>query len=126
MSRLSKAQSHWLDKAMDIAKLSQCRYQHGAIIVKHNRVLGLGINRDKNHPNNVPNPKMQAGVHAEESAIKACQGETEGATIYVARRNKHGKQMMSKPCIRCQAALKEAGIKKVIYTIDSSLDLTDT
>ncbi len=120
---LSKKQSHWLDKAMDLAYNSQCRQQHGAIIVKSNRVLGLGINKNKNHPTICTNPKLQAAVHAEIAALKSCQGDTKGATIYVARRNNRGKQMMSKPCSSCQEALRAAGIKKIIYTVDSEMEL---
>ena len=116
MKKLSKAQEHWLTKALDLAELSQCKQMHGAIIVKHNRVLGLGVNKNKNHPNIVMNPKLQAAVHAEVSAIKACQGDTDGATIYVARRNKRGEPMLSKPCSQCQKALDDAGINKVVYT----------
>lgn len=31
--------------------------------------------------------------------------------------------MMSKPCPMCQEALREAGIKKIFYTIDGEIDL---
>lgn len=104
--------------------MSSCNQKHGAIILKGGRTLAVGINRHRNHPDHVPDPKTQAAVHAEVAAIRAC-GDTDlrGATIYVARVNNHGAQMMSKPCKYCQKALSDAGIKKVFYTIDRSLDV---
>lgn len=107
-----------------MSALSTCKMQHGAVIVKGGRTLAVAINTDKNDPRNVPKPKTQAAVHAEVAAIRAC-GETDlrGATIYIARRNRSGEPMMSKPCINCQAALTARGIKKVVYTIDSSMEL---
>lgn len=110
---------------MNVASVSTCKQQHGAIITKGGRVIAVGINRMRNDPSMpVTDPKTQFSVHAEVAAIKAC-GNTDlrGATIYVARVNKCGDPMMSKPCERCQAALVKAGIRKVYYTIDSEMSL---
>jgi deoxycytidylate deaminase len=41
-----------------------------------------------------------------------------GATIYVARVNRTGEPRMSKPCSACARALKDAGVSKIIYTIN--------
>lgn len=49
--------------------------------------------------------------------------DLKNATIYVARVNNSGEQMMSKPCINCQEALRARGIKKVFFTIDRSMGL---
>lgn len=124
VASLSAKQQRMLARASSIAEASTCNQRHGAIVVKGGRVLSVGINRDKNHPENVPHPKTQAAVHAEVAAVKACGDvDLHGATIYVARVNRAGDQMMSKPCERCQAFLRERGIKKIFYTIDSSMDL---
>lgn len=88
------------------------------------RVLSVATNSSRNDPNCVPDPKTQAAVHAEVAALKAC-GRTRvaGGTIYVARVNNSGDPLMSKPCIRCQKVLKDAGIKKIVYTISNTMEL---
>jgi len=114
-----------LDKALALATTSACKqWKHGAIILKGGRVLGKGINSDRNNPNQVADPKTQAAVHAEVAALRAA-GATDlrGATIFVARANRAGEPRMSKPCHNCQAALRARGVKKVVYTIDSSMEL---
>lgn len=107
-----------------MAELSTCNQKHGAIIIKGGRTLAVGINRTRNHPDHVPDPKTQAAVHAEVAAIRAC-GDTnlKGATLYVARVGTKGQQMMSAPCENCQKALKAAGIRKVFYTVEKRMDL---
>jgi deoxycytidylate deaminase len=114
-----------LDEALELATTSQCKqWKHGAIIRKGGRILGRGINSDRNNPNLVSDPKTQAAVHAEVAALRAA-GSTDlrGATIFVARANKQGIPRMSKPCPNCQTALRERGVKKVIYTVDSSMEI---
>jgi len=110
---------------LELATTSACKqWKHGAIIRKGGRILGRGINSDRNNPNLVADPKTQAAVHAEVAAIRAA-GNTDlrGATLFVARANRQGEARMSKPCENCQKAMKARGIKKVIYTIDSSIEL---
>lgn len=89
------------------------------------RVLGRGYNSCRNQPEVVKNLKGKCTTHAEIAALKSARGSVQGATIYVARISYDMKTpMMSKPCPDCQKALKEAGIKKVFYTIDSEMDLS--
>lgn len=84
----------------------------------------MGTNRTRNDPNIVADPKTQAAYHAEVAALMACPDiDLKNATIYVARVNVRGEQMMSKPCKNCQEALRARGIKKIFYTIDRSMDL---
>lgn len=87
-------------------------------------MLGVGINKMRNDPNLVDDPKVNSSVHAEVAAIRAA-GRTSlrGGILIVARVSPRGEQAMSKPCINCQAALKAAGIKKVYYTIESEMAL---
>lgn len=104
--------------------MSTCKQKHGAIIISGGRTLSVGINRTRNNPDNVPLPKTQAAYHAEVAALMACPDvDLKNATIYVARINNRGEQMMSKPCVNCQEALRARGVKKVFYTVESSLDL---
>lgn len=87
-------------------------------------MLGIGINKMRNDPNQVKNPKVNSSVHAEVAAIRdAGRTDLRGGTLVVARVSPRGEQAMSKPCSNCQIALKAAGIKKVYYTIESEITL---
>lgn len=108
----------YLSVARYLAKKSTARNQHGAVIVRGGRVLGTGFNRDRNNPLVVSPEHIKKGcsVHAEIAAIKDAGGSVQGATIYVARVSKQGFDRDSKPCERCAEALREAGIRKIVYT----------
>lgn len=111
---------------MTLATFSTCSFRHGAVIVKGGRVISVGINSMRNHPDHVADARTQSSTHAEAAAIRAAGRYTDlsGATIFIARIARDGKTpMMSAPCVNCQKALKEAGIKKVFYTVDGEMDL---
>lgn len=106
---------------MKLAEKSQCRMRHGAVIVRSGSVLAAGLNRDRNHPM-VFDPIEAAGnsasTHAEMMALrKVRHRDLSNATIYVARINKVGQPMMSRPCNRCYLELFRAAIKEIVYTI---------
>ena len=122
---LSSREKHWLAKASKLAELSTCNNKHGAIIFKGSRVLGVGVNRFKNHPAIVSSPSLESSVHAEIAAIKALGSETKGATIVIARVNNKGEQMMSHPCDSCMKEIQKVGIKRVLYTIDKRIDFNE-
>lgn len=103
-----------LERAMRLASTSSERYKHGCVVVKGGRVIGVGVNTYRNHPNNVTNPHIEASVHAEVNAIRGL--DVEGATIYVARVNNAGVPRMSKPCNECRGILAYAGVKRVVWT----------
>lgn len=107
--------------AVSLARMSTCNKKHGALIERNGNVLAVGVNKLRNNPKQTGNPYSGLSIHAEEQAIKACKGDTNGATMYVARvRNADGLPGYSKPCGRCQEALHDAGIHDVIYTGDLS------
>ncbi len=99
---------------MQAQKLSLASGEHfkiGAIIVKGNRILGMGVNSRKSHPK-AKGPFKS--THAEHQAIlNAGLTDTEGAVCYVYRATKDGKSACSKPCKSCTDLLKNAGIKTV-------------
>lgn len=115
---LSKKDKAYLSVARYFATKSKSRNTHGAVVVKGGRVLGTGWNRDRNPPNIVDPDriKQDCSYHAEEVAIREAGNNIKGAVIYVARINKQGKDRDSQPCVKCYSLIKEAGIKKVIYT----------
>lgn len=91
--------------------------KHGSVIVKGGRVIGTGMNKERNHPKIVSSEhiKTDCSVHAEIDALKKAK-DTNGATVYIARVNKKGQARDSKPCSRCYSALRSNGIKKIVYT----------
>lgn len=91
--------------------------KHGAVIVRGGSVISVGINKNRNHPTVVSSEhiKTHCSVHAEVDAIRKVKN-AKGATIYVARVNKSGGDLLSRPCDRCHKAIKDAGIRKVVYT----------
>lgn len=116
---LSRKQKSFLSLAVKQAAASELHQQHGAVIVKNRRVLSVGINKQKNADIVTPHAINRAEyftVHAEIDAINRC-ANTEGATIYIARVNKNGEERFSRPCDNCAKAIREAGIRVVIYTL---------
>jgi len=91
--------------------------KHGSVIVKGGRVISTGVNKERSHPRIVSSEhiKQHCSVHAEVDAIKRAK-DVNGATIYVARVNRRGEQRDSRPCNRCYEAIKNSGIKKIVYT----------
>jgi deoxycytidylate deaminase len=115
---LSKREQAFLSVARYLAKKSDSRQRHGAVIVKGGSVIGTGYNKDRNNPD-VVSPehiKTHCSVHAEIEAIRDAGWNVKGAVLYVARVNSQGKDRYSKPCDRCMTVIEETQIKKVIYT----------
>lgn len=117
----SKREKSFLSVARYFAGKSSQRYRHGAVIIKGGSVIGTGYNKGRNNPNYISpeHIKSDGSYHAEEVAIKNAGESIQGATIYVARINKTGQDRDSRPCKKCMAVIKDAGIKKVIYTTNS-------
>ncbi len=101
-------------QAKKLSLTSGENFKIGAILVKGNRILSMGVNNRKTHPK-AEGPHRN--VHAEFQAIlNAGLTDTEGAVCYVYRATKDGKNALSRPCISCTKLLKEAKIKKVYYS----------
>ena len=120
---ISKKDQAFLSVARYFATKSKSRNTHGAVVVKSGRVMGTGFNRDRNHPRIIDPDriKMDCSFHAEEVAIRDAGENLKGAKIYVARVNKHGHDRDSRPCPKCLALIKLAGIKKIIYTSEKGV-----
>lgn len=75
------------------------------------RPLVTGYNKVKTHPK-INRPS----VHAEMACLLCCNIEVvRGKTIYVYRETKEG-PAMARPCDNCLESLRDAGIKRVVYT----------
>src|SRR6056300_1971880 len=120
---LSNKDKAYISVARYFATKSKSRNTHGAVVVKGGRVLGTGWNKDRNPPSviDIDRIKQDCSYHAEEVAIREAGQNLKGAVIYVARVNKNGEDRDSKPCIKCSGLIKNAGIKKVIYTSEKEV-----
>ena len=113
---LSKQQRNFLNLASRIAETSSVDKRHGAVVVKAGRVLAVGVNKWRNQA--LVNPDSYAPhltVHAEVDALSRLS-DAKGATLYISRLDKFGREQYSKPCPRCEKAIIESGVKAVIYT----------
>ena len=109
--KLSK-DKRYLTMAMGLALDSKCKFRHGAVVVKHGKVLGGSPNLYKNDPKYVDPKHCQ--IHAEIAALKKA-GWPVRATVYVARINGQGYSRLSKPCANCQEVLDNYKAK-VVWT----------
>lgn len=119
-------------KVINFPKLFAVRV--GALIVYKNKPIAFGQNSVKTDPFQAKfrgNP-FQLHLHAEVNAIKKSLKkltleQIQKSTVYVVRLKMNNpvdhKELkyiwgMAKPCVGCQRALAEFGIKKIIYTTD--------
>ena len=118
LAGLSRKQRNWLDIAVKLADTSEVTRQHGAVLVKGGRVLGLGVNKWRNRDMlaTIVEYSEHLTVHAEIDAL-ARVANARGAVLYIARIGKGGEERFSRPCDACAKAIMAAGIKQVVYTV---------
>ena len=99
------------------------RIKIGAVIVKKNKLISIGVNSKKTHPiqkryNDATLDYYKTPcVHAEIAAIiNARDEDLRGATIYVYRDDRRGAIAEAKPCLSCSAAIRDAGISTCFYS----------
>lgn len=93
----------------NIKKAKHSRHHIAAVIIKSNNIISIGWN--SNH------------IHAEESAINRAwrsAAKIVGATIIVIRVRKDGTYGLAYPCSSCMGKIIATGIKKIIYSDNSS------
>lgn len=107
-----------LRRAIKEALKSDFRYRLGAVVANKNKIISAGHNSRRHHKYS-DFYSWKGTCHAETAAIlKAPFGTLAGSTVYVARVNAKGKQLLSKPCHCCLALMHSVGVAKVIYTTD--------
>ena len=93
------------------------QHRIGAVIVKKNRIVGMGFNKLRTHPKS-PDLTYRSS-HAEFMAIlNTKETDLSGCEIYVFRVKKNGSQGISKPCKNCMGLIKQMMIDKVHYSCD--------
>lgn len=125
--RPSNKDLHFFDLALNAASSSQCKFQHGAVIVASGKPISIGINLEKfrsldsitaQAPHNKEAEKRRARqetTHAEAHCILKIRGNLRGTTLYSARLRKDGKPGLSKPCASCRQIIQLTGISTVVY-----------
>lgn len=79
------------------------QHRHVAVIERGGAILAVAANKKNKH--------------AEVRALKKA-GDVVGARAWSMRLTKGGRLGMAKPCPACEKALREAGVKSVVYTTE--------
>jgi deoxycytidylate deaminase len=117
---LSNSEKKFLALASKMAETSDVDNKHGAVVVKGGRVLQLGVNKwtNKGLIQEEDNWLPILTVHAEIDALSRID-DAQGAVLYIARAPRSEKgSTYSRPCHRCMEAIRAAGIKRIIYTVN--------
>lgn len=112
-----------LNEAYKLAHTSPYgRFRLGAILAQRKSIISYGVNQKKSHPlqhKYTIRPHLQCWLHAEIHAISnAKAGDIINSDCYVARVLMDGTWGNSRPCAGCERALKDYGVKRVIYYQD--------
>ena len=111
-----------ISNTLELASTStDFRARIGCIITdKRGRIVSTGINQRKTHPMQSRFSKMvnreKHFLHAEIAALVKCRKHPH--TMYIGRLKKDDTAGLARPCPVCMAAIKEAGVKVIIYTTE--------
>jgi deoxycytidylate deaminase len=111
---ISNKDASFISATAKIASTSNNRFRVGAMVVKSGRVMGGSPNITRRSPRTPPN---RFSTHAEIAAINL-SSDCDKATLYIARLNNSDQYSISKPCAWCLQKIIEAGISRVVFTLD--------
>lgn len=111
---ISNKDASFIAATARIALTSDNRFRVGAMIVKSGRVMGGSPNITRRSPRTPPN---RFSTHAEIAAINVAS-DCDRATLYIARLNNSDLYSISRPCAWCVQKIIEAGINRVVFTLD--------
>lgn len=92
---------------------------HVAILCRKNRIVHVGWNKPKTHPNNARHPYRWHTplLHAElDVCLKTHEDDLSKYTLYVMRVNRNQQFKNSKPCSGCKSLIEQLNINNVYYT----------
>jgi len=111
MNRMERGMKYAIEAA-DL--VTHTRYKVGAALFIGNKLISLGWNVNKTHPEQQSVFRWQ---HAEMAALVGIhKHDLTRAHIYVARVTMTGLLRIAKPCDDCQRILRAAGIRRAYYT----------
>lgn len=89
-------------------------HKHGSVVVRGNRIYGIGFNKAKTSPKSPTAYKM---IHAELAAVLSTHMENlSGCDIYVYRKTKNGRIANSFPCHFCFEMLQSLDVRRIYYS----------
>jgi hypothetical protein len=98
---------------------SNVNNSHIAFLVKKNKIIRIGWNRKRTHPEISKHPYHDGyvGTHAELDVIlKSGLDNLEDHSIIVLRIDRNGKLNNSKPCLGCRSVLNQFNVKNIFYS----------
>ncbi len=103
------------------------RAAHVAFLVKKNKIVKIGWNKNRTHPKTKKLPyhnkkyeRVNVNIHAElDVLLKSGAEDLRGYEMIVLRVDGTGKLNNSKPCSGCASAIKQVGIP-VVYFSDTN------
>jgi deoxycytidylate deaminase len=104
--------TRYYDMALRVARLSNCKSQHGAVIVRSGCVLSLACNRLTTHPITRRHKEFSTSIHAEQRSIILAGTDVSRATLYSARYNG---MRLGMPCAMCRELMQDANIDSVVF-----------
>lgn len=113
------------EKASSFSDYKKCHI--GCIAVYKNKVIAVGYNTNKTSPlqaeynkyRDYTLPPQKNGIHAEMSClikIKDMGIDFSKVILYIYREDFNGNLAISRPCIACEHAIRDYGIKHIHYT----------
>lgn len=118
----------FLEAKKESLKSDYEKHKIGAVAVYKGKVIARGHNSSKSHPIQkkynlkAKNIKKSNFLHAEMDLVRKLRKmpiSYKKVEIYVFRQNSEGQFFIVKPCISCELALRNLGIKSVFYTINN-------
>ena len=98
---------------------SNVNNSHIAFLVKRNKIIRIGWNRKRTHPEISKHPYHDGyvGTHAELDVIlKSGLDNLEDHSMIVLRIDRNGKLNNSKPCLGCRSVLNQFNVKNIFYS----------
>lgn len=120
---MSNKDIRMLQRAADYSDTSDGEFKVGAFLTdKKGNIISKGVNSyTKTHPMQAEYAEKTGNeyriyLHAEISAL--VRARKKPYAIYIARKFKNEEFALARPCPVCSLALREAGVKKIVYTTD--------
>lgn len=117
-------------KESEFIKINGKPVKVGSSIYLNNRLISKSVNSNKTHPmmakynEDAFEFSKVSFLHAEMAALISASKQLSPnmfpyCTIYVARKLNRPGYGLARPCKACMEAIKEFGIKKIVYTTDT-------
>lgn len=117
IEELPRRDARWVQRSIGVALTSSHEFKMGAVAVRGGKALGFATNRKRNDPRIVED-WFDCSYHAEQSLVETL--DAANAIVYVARLKPSGGVGVARPCKSCLHLLTAAGVRRVVWTHNSS------